>query len=146
MEVAESPKRTLTIRPYDKEDDYRMVLGWWRMHGGEEMMFALPPLGVIVEDDRGPAVALWCAEPAGFGCAYLELPISRPGLVPSVALIYFRMAVQSLIQIAGKCHEPPGEYRFFRAVTPAPLARMLMRLGFVQETPEPLIPMLFTRD
>lgn len=144
MEVLEKP--ALSIRAYEKSRDYRMILGWWQMHGGEGSEIELPPMGVIVGDAQGPACALWVAEPVGFSVAYLEFPVSRPGLPPMQARAAFELAVASLMQLAGQCHEPPGQYKRFRAVTPFPLARVLMRMGFVRETTEDLVPMIFTRE
>ncbi len=135
----------LTVRPYT-HDDFKMVCQWFVQHGGDRTEIALPPLGVSVEDAKGPAVALWCAEPAGFATAYLEIPISRPGLSLNEACAAFKLAVSALIQTAGQGWEPPGTFIHFRAVTPAPLARVLMRMGFVRETEEPLIPMVYRRD
>lgn len=141
----QSPPPVLAVRPY-AASDYRMVVGWLMQRGMDFEDIALPPLGVIIEDEKGPCAALWCAEPVGFACAYLELPVSRPGLPMANALRAFTLAVSSIIEAAGKCHEPPGTFKHFRAVTPPALARVLMRLGFVRETPNELVPMLFTKD
>lgn len=141
MTVLESPP--LTVRPYYIEDG-RFVSAW-RFARGDEDDIHLPPHGVVVEDEAGPCAALWIAEPAGFGCAYLEYPISRPGLPLIQACSAFRLAVETLIETAGKRHEPPGDYHSFRAVTPAPLARMLMRMGFEQEVKEPMVAMIYRK-
>ncbi len=135
----------LTVRPY-ADTDYRMVMSWLLQRGMDFEDIALPPLGCVVEDETGPCAALFCAEPIGFGCAYLELPVSRPGLPLAQSMAAFKLAVESIIQVAGKCAEPPGEFHSFRAVTPAPLARVLLRMGFVRETEEPLIPMIYRKE
>jgi hypothetical protein len=145
MPVDSPPPPVLTVRPYTP-DDYLMAARWHMNHGNELVDFVLPPLGAVVEDAKGPAVILWCAEPAGFGCAYLEFPLSRPGLSLAESMAAFKLAVQALMETAGQGYDPPGEYHSFRAVTPAPLARMLMRLGFYRETTEELTPMLYRRD
>lgn len=136
---------TLTVRPYTGED-FAMVCLWYQQHGGDRIAIALPPNGVIVEDEKGPACALWLAEPAGFATAYFEIPISRPGLPLSEACAAFKLAVSTLIDIAGERFDPPGKFHSFRAVTPPSLARVLMRMGFVQETMGQLIPMIYHRE
>lgn len=140
--IAERP--VFTIRPYSP-DDYRLISRWRAMRGEDGDIY-LPPLGVVVMDVEGPCAALWCAEPAGFGCAYLEYPISRPGLLLIESVAAFGLAVKSLIALAGKCHEPPGEYKDFRAVTSTPLARILLRMGFVRECQQELVPMIYRRE
>lgn len=135
----------LTVRPY-ADTDYRLVISWLLQRGMDLMDIALPPLGCVVLDDAGPCAALFLAEPVGFACAYFEIPVSRPGLKLSQSQTAFHLAVKTLIEAAGKCHEPPGTFHSFRAVTPAPLARVLMRMGFVRETGEELIPMIYHKE
>lgn len=142
MTVLQAP---LTVRPYT-DKDYKLIVSWLMQRGMDFGDIALPPLGAVISDDIGPCAALFCAEPVGFGCAYLEFPVSRPGLALPKAMSAFKLAVECLVLAAGKCHVPPGSYHSFRAVTSAPLARILMRLGFTRETGQELIPMLYRKE
>ena len=134
----------LFVRLYTTEDE-AMIQSWRDAHAGEETeRAALPPLGVVVELDGAPAGALWCIEPAGYPCAYLELPVTRPGLTVMQATAVFRFAVESLMALAGKGWNPPGVYTAFRCTPPPGIARVLARMGFVRESVGELIPMIFT--
>lgn len=138
--------QSLFVRKYET-DDYQMVHKWRQDHASIEIEpAALPPLGVVVCDGAGPMAALWCYEPAGIGCGFLELPVSRPGLTLSEATAAFQRAVTALMELAGKGWEPPGEYRAFRVCAPPPIARVLARMGFLRESASELIPMLFIKD
>lgn len=137
----------MTLRPYSPAD-YEMVQGWRRFHAGRDVPGATyPPLGVIVEDDQGPMAALFCVEPAGYPCAQLEAPCSRPGLSMAEAGAAFRVAIEALFKLAGSCWTPPGLYPAFRVTASPAIARILMRMGWQRETPEEeRIPLLFIRD
>lgn len=120
-------------------DDHPFLREWWEAHAGMEFPAAiLPPLGVLVSDADGPAAALWCYEVYGVGVAFLEFPVSRPGLAVSVATAAFRAAVDACVKLAGQLIVPPGEFRVFRCMTLAPIARVLGRMGWTLE-PTPRI-------
>lgn len=133
----------MTVRPY-APDDYEMVALWRLAHAdGPVDPAALPPLGVIVSDDTGPLAALFCIEPAHYPAAQLELPVTRPGLSAAEATAAFTFALESVMALAGVGWDPPGSYSAFRACAPAPIARILMRFGFVRESPKELIPLIY---
>jgi len=140
----ETETANLTVRRYTAED-YPLVNDWWQArHGAAEDLAAgmLPPLGAIVEDAEGPLCALWCCEVFGVGIGYLEWPVSRPGLTVARALGAFEFAIQSLVKLAGKCCDPPGEYKCFRATPDPVLFRAMRKLGFVRESPDERIPVI----
>lgn len=62
--------------------DFQMVADWWSAHTKErEFVEAfLPPTGIIVERNGEPVAAVWCHLSAGIGVAFLESPVTRPGL------------------------------------------------------------------
>jgi len=122
-----------------------MISRWLTQHGGKPDA-VLPPLGVIVADDKGPAFALFCAEPAEFPVAYLELPVSRPGLSAAQAAAAFKFAVHSIMETAGGGWSPPGTFTHFKAVVTASAVRVLLRMGFEVESGGPYIPMVFARQ
>ena len=129
----ELPK--LTVRPYVIEDA-GLVSSWWDARREPFHQAMLPPLGVVVCDDNGPAVALWCYECYGVGVCFLEFPVSRPGQSLSAVYRAFAYAVEACKMLAGKSVEPPGKYQFFRAFTLPTIARSLKRMGFnVEPTP-----------
>lgn len=70
-----------TAREYAPED-WEMVQGWWQGHDTQRTFARaiLPPVGIIVERDKEPVAAVWCYMSAGIGVAFLEHPVSRPGL------------------------------------------------------------------
>lgn len=121
-----------TVRAYTK-DDQEMVEGWYRSHRGlgELPVKLLPPLGVIVEDENGPAGALWCYECAGCPVAIPEFPIARPGLSMNQAKAVFVRAMEAVMALAGKGWEPQGVYSVFRAWTTPPIFRQLKKMGFI---------------
>lgn len=115
-----------------------MLSGWWDAHGlkGGFPRALLPPLGIMVSDAEGPCAALWCYESFGVGVAFLEFPVSRPGLSSRRAADAFSTAVTGCMMMAGKLAQPPGEYRVFRSCTLPGIARVMQRMGFaVDSTP-----------
>jgi hypothetical protein len=120
----------LTVRPYTP-DDAVMVAEWWNWRESSTFPVAiLPPLGVIVCDESGPMVVLWCYECYGVGVAMLEGAISRPSLSLAQSTAAFKVAVQACIRLAGTSVEPPAEFRVFRATTLPSIARILRQMGF----------------
>lgn len=120
----------LTVRAYTAEDAAALSNWWSYRHAGEFPFALLPPLGVVVEDIWGPAGMLWCYESFGVGVAFLEHPVTRPGLSVKTAGEVMAMAVCSCVHLAGKSVEPMGQYGVFRVATPPAIARFLSRLGF----------------
>jgi hypothetical protein len=140
----ETDAAILTVRPYTA-DDYPLVNDWWQArHGALVDLPAamLPPLGVIVEDADGPAFALWCYESFGVGVAFIEWPVSRPGLCLPRARALSAKAVESVIALAGKQCDPPGEYKVFRAIPGVSLFRAMGDLGFRRESEYEQIPVI----
>ena len=120
----------LTVRKY-QATDRPLVSKWLQAHGHGEFTDAnLPNLGLIVEDAAGPIAALWCYESFGVGVGHLTAPISRPGLTAKQAWNALGLAVCACVDMAGKWHEPEGDFRVFHCATLKPIARYLKRLGF----------------
>jgi hypothetical protein len=124
---AHKPK-ALQVRIYgEKIGDYQTVSSWWEArHGAPLTETILPPLGVIVEDEKGPCAALWCYQSVGIGVCFLEFPISRPGLGVSASVRAFEMCVEACVRIA----KAQGDYSLFRCYTLPSIARILKRFGF----------------
>lgn len=121
-----------TVRAYTTTDA-PTVASWMAARGIPfHAASELPPAGVIIEDATGPAAALWCYEAAGIGVGFLRLPVTRPGLSPRQAWNACGMALVALVDLAGECFDPPGEYRVFHVSTYPAIARFLKRLGFVE--------------
>ena len=124
----------LTIRAY-AADDEAMLSEWWAVRHPEAFPAALlPPLGVIVLDEDGPACVLFCYESYGVGVAFLELAISRPRMSLEHSTECFKKAVESCIYLAGKLAQPPGDFRFFRCFTDPGIARILGGMGFTVDS------------
>ena len=123
----------LTLTGYSNATDRQMICRWFAEHKEAPMPdVGLPPLGVVVNDAQGPCAALWCFETYGTGVAWIELPITRPGLSLREAENAIAFAILGITQIAGKGHEPPAVFRRFRACCPPAMARTLKRLGFIE--------------
>ena len=74
---------------------------------------------------------MWCFyESYGVGVAWLEYPVTRPGLTMKQAGAVMAVAVAACMQTAGKECVPPATYHVFRVATSSPIARFLGRLGF----------------
>lgn len=122
----------LTVRAYSPTDR-EMVADWWKTHRAEDFgTRPLPPLGIIVEREGVPLGALWCYETFGVGVAWIEMPVSKPGLSLRDASNVMAFAVFAITKLAGAGHEPRGEFTRFRVTTPPAIARVLKRLGFVE--------------
>jgi hypothetical protein len=121
----------LRARFYE-QDDLPLLQAWWSSRHGEDLPVALlPPLGVVVEDAGGEAIGmLWCYESYGVGVAWLEYPVTRPGLTLKQAWAVLAMAAAACMRYAGHHCDPPARYKVFRVATPSPIARLLRRLGF----------------
>ncbi len=70
----------LSARAYEAAD-FPTVNAWCIEHKGHDMdERRMPPLGVMVEDQRGARCALFSHMAVSRGVAFLEDPVSRPGL------------------------------------------------------------------
>lgn len=118
------PLGALTIRLYGaKSGDYQLVNEWWNHHRQEDLPETiLPPNGVIVESDGNPACAVWLHLSLGIGVAFLENPVTRPGLTQREAVKCFAVAMGGLREIA-KVHD----YGLFIAHAEPGIARVLQR-------------------
>lgn len=138
----------LSVRHYQLSDF--PTLNAWRMHRHSAQSplaeTTLPPLGVVVEDEHGPAGALFCYESFGVGVGILELALSRPGLSVKRAGAVMAFAVCACVQLAGKLVEPQGEFRLFRSASPPVIVRFLKRLGFVQADSTPHFTMFLRNE
>jgi hypothetical protein len=133
------------IRPYTV-DDYGLIQGWREAHAGGEVTDAvLPPLGCVLEDECGPVAALFLFECCGCPVAFIDCPVTRPGLKTAEAVAAFEVLVPAIMTAAGKTWEPAGEFHYFRCATPAPIARVLAGMGFQRECPGELVPMYLER-
>jgi hypothetical protein len=71
----------MTVQPYNKEAHEGLVSSWWEQHTGRRFQPALlPPVGIVGEDRHGPACACWLHLSAGVGVAFMENPVTRPGM------------------------------------------------------------------
>lgn len=125
----------LVVR-YVEIEDYTQLDQWWKQHhagAGALPKAVLPPLGVVVEDEFGPAFAVWCYEVYGVGMAFLEYAVSRPGISMRLVSNAGALAVLSIMEQAGKNIDPPAQFSVFSVSTKAGIARVLKRLGFVGE-------------
>ncbi|MES2709768.1 MAG: hypothetical protein V4726_24435 [Verrucomicrobiota bacterium] len=112
------------------------VREWFEGHNGRSMPdVGLPPLGVIVSDAGGPAGALWCFETYGTGAAWIEFPVTRPGLSVADASRIMAFAVVALTELAGKGYDPPARFDRFRINCPPAMSRVVRRLGFQASAP-----------
>lgn len=117
----------LSVREYNPETDAATVSGWWEKRHGVAMQLALlPPVGVVVEDDRGPVCALWLYLSAGIGVGFLENPVSMPGMGPRISAEAFAVALAALEAVA-----LTHDYGVLVCHTPAGIARLLGKQGFV---------------
>lgn len=119
-----------------------LAKSWWRARHNEDLPDALlPPCGCVVEDDHGPAVMLFCEEPAMVSAARIEWPLSRTGLSLTAAKECFKLAIENLVSRAGKEWKPPANYTAFRACADVVLARAMESIGWEREGPlkQPMI-------
>ncbi len=71
----------MTILPYSPNDHGEIIARWWTAHTGRVFQHALlPPVGLVGSDEHGPCCAVWLYMSVGIGVAFLENPVTRPGL------------------------------------------------------------------
>jgi hypothetical protein len=121
---------------YDAAVHGEMVEGWRlapRRRG--RMQFTapmpLPPLGVVVLRDGEAVGALWLFEAIGAPVAWFECAVTRPNLTAREAKRVLLFALALLMEMAGKCWEPPGEYRIFLGHVLPEAESALKAMGFV---------------
>ena len=122
-----STEDTYTVRPYMSGADYERIKDWWEMKNPSIFTeTTLPPLGVVVEINGSPAVALWCHLSVNIGVAFIENAVSRPRLRLHKSTKAFGVAVHALESAAKDLH-----YGLFVCNVSPALARILQnRLGF----------------
>src|SRR5688572_28477342 len=119
----------LRAREYTKAD-WPMVELWWSAHTSERAIVPemLPPVGVVVERDTEPVAALWCHLSAGVGIAFLENPVTRPGLTLAEASRAMKYALGTIEAIC-ETHD----YGLMIVNTLPQIARWLERkCGFIR--------------
>jgi hypothetical protein len=122
----------MMVRQYVPEDR-AMVSDWLAEHraGVKELPeWVNGLLGVIIEDDSGPACSLFVLETYRSPWAILDWPVTRPGMSRKQSREVLTFAVECLMKLAGKCVEPPAEYTAFLALPQAPLVKIMERMGF----------------
>lgn len=86
----------LTVREY-LTSDKPLIAGWLEAHGSTRVNpNLLPPVGVVVMREGVPLVALWCHLSVNIGIAFLEAPVSAPGLKISEASKAFALALAAI--------------------------------------------------
>ncbi|CAB4163484.1 hypothetical protein UFOVP813_25 [uncultured Caudovirales phage] len=114
-----------------KTGDYQLVSHWWSQRRGEPLAeTVLPPIGVMVERDGSPVCAIWCYECFGIGVAFIENPVSRPGLTIQETKAFFKVAIDACIALA-KSH---GDFSLFKTYACPRVSLVMPSLGFTQCT------------
>lgn len=147
---ADAPKEPqFQVRIYgEKLGDYQLVSGWWEARHGEPLPETiLPPLGVMVERDGEPVAALWCYESFGVGVAFLEMPVTRPGLSVGASVAALSLAVDACV-LTAKAHakRDGGDVCLFKCYTLPGIGRILPRFGFVSSGREEMQGFILRRD
>ena len=94
-----------TVREYGQQrGDWQKVDEWWQAHRSDIRLVEtlLPPLGVMVELNGVPVAAMWLHLSAGIGVAFLENPVTSPGLTPREAITAMGIALGALKSAAKK--------------------------------------------
>lgn len=123
-----SDAEILTLRHYGlAAGDWQTVSGWHEARHGEPLPETiLPPLGIICEDAKGPAAAVFAHQSLGIGVAHADHFLTRPGLSFGEAR---RAGARLLEGLRAVLREQ--DYGFLKVFTACPaLRRSLVRLGF----------------
>ncbi len=118
----------LTRRAYGIEiGDWQTVSSWNEArHGTILPETILPPLGVICEDNEGPAAAIFVYQSLGIGVAHADHFLTRPGMSFAAAR---RAGHWALLGISACLRR--DNYGLLKVFTPCrALARVLKGLGF----------------
>ena len=112
------------VRQFDKEKDFDTVKAWWEAHSNGRLFAKelLPPVGVIAEVNGEPLAACWVHLSAGVGVAFLDLPVSKPGLPLKEVQIVFSVLLEAIEEIC-RAHD----YGMLQAFTLPGIARHLQR-------------------
>lgn len=105
-------------------------------HGSPLPECMLPPLGFVVEDERGACAALFCYQSYGVGVAFIDHAFSRPKLSMKKAIEAFWKIMLAIMLACEDTH------RLFRVCSNAAIARVLLKMGF-QKAPEQNLTNLF---
>jgi len=116
----------LQVREYVPAD-WGMVSGWWSAHSSSRLIVEnlLPPLGLVIEQDGSPVMALWVHLSVNIGVAFLESPVMCPGLTLAEASTIGDFALKV---VEGVCRE--HDYGVLICYTLPALARYLSRRGW----------------
>jgi hypothetical protein len=129
--VSSLPAGTMQNGPFRlfTESDIPMMETWNNAHTGHGITPArIPPLGVVVNGEDGePAAMLFAQMAVDRPVAYLEDPVSRPGLSVPIVLQHFMEGLGAL-----KASLAALGYDVIVANTTAPFARILKRWGWTQ--------------
>lgn len=120
--------KPLTLRPYGTGlGDWQTVSGWHEeRHGAILPETILPPLGIICEDEAGPAAAIFAYQSLSIGLAHADYFLTRPGLSFAQARRAGKCALHGLRQVL-----KANDYGIIKVFTPCRLLeRVLKRLGF----------------
>ena len=90
------------VREYGCEvGDYQMVSEWNEGHTGKALAETLlPPVGVVVTQNGKGIAAGWMHLSAGIGVAFLENPVTKPGLDLKTARAALEWAMGALESVA----------------------------------------------
>ena len=127
----------MTIRAL-RPPDVDIAAHWWRERGqGDFWQEALPPIGVVAEDDAGPCGMVWLVTWCNVGIAQAEYLIMRPGLTVAqagAAGAVLMAGIESAAKAVGYSH-------VLAYALPA-CARYLKRLGWLNVDERPKLAML----
>ena len=117
----------MTVTHYNEAAHGGMVAEWWAArHRDRLFQFGmLPPVGVVAEDEGGPCAACWMHLSAGVGVAFIENPVTKPGMPLTKARDTLLFLMEVLEKIALE-----HDYGVMVAHTMPAIARTLMGRGF----------------
>lgn len=120
----------ITLRMFEPEKDYPMVREWMEGHRRDIIpQGILPKLGVIVHAGETDVAALWLYMDNSVGVCFLEYPVTKPGTS-------LRLTKKALLMAADflKKEACALGYSVMFAHTLAPIARILRKNGWSQDT------------
>ena len=109
------------------DSDIPMMESWTQSHLGHGITRErIPPLGVVVHDEEGnPAAMLFAQLAVDRPVAYLEDPVSRPGMIVGTTVRHFKEGIEAL-----KAALTALGYDVLIANTSPPFARVLRSWGW----------------
>lgn len=91
----------MTTRLIDNAKDSATIQPWWDDRRGFPFPAgALPPVGVIAEDETGPVAAVWLFMAVGVGVAWMAFQCTNPAASAASKLNGLRRCVESLECVA----------------------------------------------